>query len=1205
MPKFSESPFFVLKDFFTRKDADGSSYLLPTYNQSPTNSCSLRGQNEGISVLGGYGANLYIRTSNNYYRLKVLYKPSAEDGDLSKFYSREDINDTYEGSGKNNTFVFELVPSSGFYGSTFTMDRLFIESDDENFSGSEVYLRKGEPFYDYLVSLGFDSFININKQFAYFGKLYKGREDNEVYVYSEHFKDYVYRALPVHNRSENYDEFLGVAFDQLFQPVYNRIKNLFTLSDPYEVNEKYLMYLLESYNMPLLGNAELERRYIDRIVSMLKRKGTYAQIYLIWKLFTKTINRLNVYERWHIPLEDDVVPYPYFEDHLYTKNRLYYPVPISAGAGQRYYRTIYPCNVFNDYYYGIDVPYPVYGYQDYPYNVDTVSCTLSALSMEFEFLQEQDPWIISHNSGHLYVLVQPWIDNENVIPKESTLLNSVQQRVDWGVPVSGYAEVAFADYTHVQNTPAKVWTVSHSLGETLPVVAVLNRYYQRIVPDSILAIDENTMSFDFGEKKVDGYALFAMPEYIHNQQTSVSAWEIEHGLGDGIIVTVYDRNNYVVYPKNITKSHDHLTIDWTPGYKYGLVSIVKVLTKPDYWTLDHNLDIEKAMVQCWDEDLYNIYPQEVKDTVYFSSLVNSPSSTTANFSSYLPGYMFAAEADYVHYNSDANTTWNVEHNLDEKYCVVTVLDDVYNTITPSAYNLLAVDNNNLSITFSNPVSGYALVGKPDQLYVQTEVSASWLVEHFQYTDFNLITCYDANDDISYLPSTSRHIKWADKIEIEWSTPRVGFVSIKGAKYAEEYLERVHNLGKTLSPHTKIEMDLSTEPLGPYVKSNFIINKDIIDKLQLLWEKLRPISRVYHYGIVIGTQTDFSKSTYDLYEFGNVRYATRCLIEPNYPLPECYVHYQPSLTTIINVFHGFDSEDVIVQCFNINNEMVEAYEAEITSANTVRVTFSKSFNGFVCISKTNINQFISSPTSAWTISGASYPSGYDHIIQTVDGDLAKIIPNETDIGLPPNPIISFSEPISGHFMATSASVYNFTVPSAGTVSIMHNLNGVAFQVQVFNSDDQMIYPDEIKVINRDYINLSFGSRNIPKTGYCLIKKMSNDLFRGEYTFGHAKVGYGSSGPNYNPIPSNSLENPYDNNFVILDKDIDEDDNYYYITLYINENLDYSVDEENDKYGIKEIGIYNKEGNILFYTYCGLIEKPVGVYLKLYYKIRKRV
>jgi hypothetical protein len=85
----------------------------------------------------------------------------------------------------------------------------------------------------------------------------------------------------------------------------------------------------------------------------------------------------------------------------------------------------------------------------------------------------------------------------------------------------------------------------------------------------------------------------------------------------------------------------------------------------------------------------------------------------------------------------------------------------------------------------------------------------------------------------------------------------------------------------------------------------------------------------------------------------------------------------------------------------------------------------------------------------------------------------------------------------------------------------------------------------------------------------------------------------------------LENPYDNNFVILDKDIDEDDNYYYITLYINENLDYSVDEENDKYGIKEIGIYNKEGNILFYTYCGLIEKPVGVYLKLYYKIRKRV
>jgi len=1205
MSKFSESPFFVLKDFFNRKDMDGSSYVLPTYNQPPTSACSLRGQNEGITVLGGYGANLYIRTSNDYYKLKVLYKPSAEDMDSSKFYSREDINDTYEGSGKNNTFVFELVPSSGFYGSTFSMERLFVENDDDNFSGSEVYLRKGEPFYDYLISLGFDSFINTNKQFVYFGKLYKGREDNELYVYSDHFKDYVYRALPVHNRSEKYDEFLGVAFDQLFQPIYNKIKNLFTLSDPHEVIDKYLMYLLESYDMPLLGDSTLERRYLDRMVSMLKRKGTYTQIYLIWKLFTSTINRLNVYERWHIPLENNVVPYPYFEDHLYTKNRLYYPVPISAGAGRRFYRTIYPCSIFNNYYYGIDVPYPVYGNEDYPYVVDTVSCTLSALSMEFEFLQGQDPWIISHNSGQLYVLVQPWINNENVIPKESTLLNSLQQRVDWGVPVSGYAEVAFSDYTHVQNNPAKVWTVSHSLGETLPVVAVLNRYYQRIIPDSVVAIDENTMSFDFGDRKVDGYALFAMPDYIHNQQTSVSAWEIDHDLGEGIIVTVYDSDNRIIYPKEIIKSENHLTINWTPGYKYGLVSIVKVLTKPDYWILNHNLPVEKAMVQCWDDDLYNIYPTENRGDVYFSSLVNSPSSTTANFSSYLPGYIFATEADYVHSNLDANTIWNVEHNQDEKYCVVTVLDSNYTTVTPSAYTLLAIDNNNLSITFSEAASGYALVGKPDQLYVQTETSASWLVEHYQYTDFNLITCYDAEDDISYIPSASKHIKWSDKIVIDWETSKAGFVAIKGAKYAEEYLERVHNLGKTLSPHVKIEMDLSTEPLGPYVKDNFIINKNIIDKLQLLWEKLRPISRVYHYGIVIGTQTDFTKSTYDLYEFGRVRYATRCLLEPNYPVPDCYVHYQPALTTIINIFHGFDSENVIVQCFNLNNEMVEAYEAEITSVNTVRVTFSKPFNGFVCLAQADTNQTISPPISSWTISAASYPVGYDQIVQIVDGDLTKIVPDETDIGWPPNPIISFSEAVSGYFMAVSASVYNFTVPSAGTVSVMHNLNGAAFQVQVFDSDDHMVYPDEIKIINKDYLTISFGSRNIPLTGYCLVKKMANDLFRGGYTFGHAKIGYGSSGPNYNPIPSNVLQNPYDEVFVILDRDIDEDDDYYYITLYIDENLDYSVDEENDKYGIREIGIYNKDGNILFYTYCGLIEKPVGVYLKLYYKIRKRL
>ena len=1214
MPKFSESPFFVLKNFFTRKDIDGSSYLLPTYNQLPTSACSLRGQNEGITVLGGYGTNLYIFTSTGYYRLKGLYKPSLEDSLTSKFYSREDINDTYEGSGKNNTFVFELVPSSGYFGSEFSIERLFLESDYGNFSGSEVYLRKGDPFYDYLISLGFDSFINVNKQFLYFGKLYRGREDNEIYIYSDHFKDYVYRALPVHNRSENYDEFLGVAFDQLFQPIYNKIKNLFTLSDPYEVNEKYLMYLLESYDMPSLNDTTLERRYISRLVSMLKRKGTYTQFYLIWELLTKTINRLNVYERWHIPLENNVVPYPYFEDHLYTKNRLYYEVPISAGAGRRYYRTIYPCDIFDNYYYGIDVPYPVYGYTDYPYTVDTIFSLLSAISMEFEFLYEQDPWIISHNTGYLYITVQTWSNDENLVPKESTLLNSLQHRIDWSVPVSGYADVVFSEYTHIQGVPEKTWTVYHSLDTFFPIVTVLNRYYQKIIPDSITSIDQNTMIFDFGNRKVDGYALFTKPDYVYSQEDSTTTWEIDHNLGcESVVLTVYDQNFQVVYPNSITRSYDHLSIGWNPNWsqgsphQYGSVAVKKVITKPNYWTLNHNLPVHKAMIQCWNENLYNIYKEEFIDGIYFSTLINSPSSTTATFSEYIPGYMFAAEADYFHSNG-SDTTWSVKHDLDEKYCVVTVLDSEFNNITPSSYTLTAVDNNNLTIEFSSALAGYALVGKPDQVYFQTETSASWLVEHYQYTDFNLITCYSVEDDVSYIPSASRHIKWSNRIAIEWPTPSAGFVAIKGAKYAEEYLERVHNLGKTLSPHIKIEMDLSTEPLGPYTYSDFIINKSIIDKLQLLWEKLRPISRVYHYGIVIGSPADFSGSTSNLYEYGNVRYATRCLIEPNLPIPGCYVYYQPTLTKIINIFHNFSSENVIIQCFDTNNEMVEPFSTEIRSSNTVRVTFARDFSGYVCLSVADTTSDLFSPSSSeWTVSDVTYSSGYDQIIQITEDDtyFPKIVPASAGI-VSANPVIYFSpSEASGYFIAVSASVYNFTVPSGGSVNIMHNLNGAAFQVQVFDLDNQMIYPDKIKVLNKDYLNISFGDRNIPSAGYCVIKKMANDIFRGGYTFGYAKVGYGISSQAYNPVLTNSLQSPYDDVFTILDRDIDEDDDYYYLTIYIDENLDYSVNEENNKYGIKEIGIYNNEGNILFYTYCGLIEKPVGVYLKLYYKIKKRL
>ena len=1004
MPKFSESPFFILKDYLMHKDLDGENYYLPVYNQlPPSGSCSLRGSLTGVSVNGGYGTNLHIKTTNGYYRLKCLYVPSDNDLDSTKFYSRGDNDSSYDRTNETNKFTFELIPgASAFKGSEFTIDDLFVYGDDMNYSGSEVYILKDSPFYDYLVNNGFDDFININLPYIYFGKLYRGEGENRIDIYSDHFKDYVYRALPIHNRSENYDEFLGVSFDQLFQPVYNRLKMLQSMSDPYEVSDKYLKYLLEMYNMPSIGGLLDERIYINNIISLLKRKGTYVSLYIIFSLLTKTTNRLNVYERWHETLGASACPYPYFEDHLYTKNRLYDVALPTDGAGARYYKTTYPVN--GTTYCGVNVPYPVYGSidSDYPYDADTV--------------------------------------------------------------------------------------------------------YE----------------------------------------------------GNGTSITI-----------------------------------------------NHNLDtVSGAIIQVLRSGLGNMWADQI-----VSITNDTPSASTVTFTQVKSAFLVAAEADYVHYQSTPSSAWTVSHALDEKYNVVDVLDSNMVHLAPSAYTVWAVDNNTSVVFMLNtvPTLGYALIGKADYVFSQSaNPSAAWWIEHNQETDFNLVTLYqeteDALNDTSMWDFILDRYQWTNKMLLTLPLSSSGFLAMKAATGSTD---RVHNINKTLSTHIKIEMDLSTEPLGPTTREDFIINKTTIDKLKLLWEKLRPVSRVYHYGMVIGPTTDFTGMLADLYATGPVRFVTRAMLEPNFIEPGCYVHYQPNLTKTINIFHGLSSENIITQCWSMSNEMIEPGQVMILSDNVVKVTFDKVFSGYITLSTALTTETNSIASSAWT-SSESYPDKFDEILQVYDYGKTRILPDNIALTqtVSGNAIITFSQAVSGHMLGITAHRYDFTTPTNGTTHIMHNLDAEALQVQVHTDESDWIIPEKIKITTPDQIALTFDTTYAPVSGYVLIKKIAHIAFRNQYTFKFLKIGYGTSEGSYNPIESNSLEQPYSDVFTISDQDVDEDADYYYITVNINENLDFSVNGI-DKYGIREIGIYESHDDILFYTYCGLIEKPIGTSLKLYYKIRKRI
>lgn len=190
----------------------------------------LVGSNSGVIVDNAYGIELYIKGLTNYYRLTCLYKPKSSDYNTSRKYSIEEV-DTI------NLFEFTLTPKASadgaaFYPSELSYDELFTNDPDTEFTGSEIYIKKGSPLHYYLATNGYDEYININTPYLYFGKLYpKSAEDNTIQIETYFMKDYALNALPETNRTENLREFLGVAFDQLYSQVYNKMRNILRLSE--------------------------------------------------------------------------------------------------------------------------------------------------------------------------------------------------------------------------------------------------------------------------------------------------------------------------------------------------------------------------------------------------------------------------------------------------------------------------------------------------------------------------------------------------------------------------------------------------------------------------------------------------------------------------------------------------------------------------------------------------------------------------------------------------------------------------------------------------------------------------------------------------------------------------------------------------------------------------------------------------------------
>ena len=411
----------------------------------------------------------------------------------------------------------------------------------------EAYFRKDSLYHDFLkiyaadmvkeqmgVDIDVRNYVNSDKLFSFFHRIYKSHDDQEARIIFDGMKDYVMRAVPSHQRTTRFTELCEIFFDQLYQEVFDLLKNVWSLIDPMEVDEGYLGYLSQYYDM---FDVEVEsatllqiREFIRDMIWMIKRKGTYTEFYILWRILTGTKNILSVYERWHqrdvenfpdwpstisppctgtwpnFPQYSDtnnttVVPSGSWTDVLYWNREEYGAPEVDFGAGRGWYGKWYP-NIYEGEYTAPSVVHcPSGSFLGSP----VVPSGFDNLMLSTHYILETD--ISSEPLTSTEILTEDIWDTMNQYWEYVRPVNRVS---NYRIVVAPITDIS-GKYIHLY----EVSTKSSAYLKTLSGVAL---------------------------DLVDG-------AYVHQQdEIAKKRWQINHGLGESILLQVFDENLDEIVP---------------------------------------------------------------------------------------------------------------------------------------------------------------------------------------------------------------------------------------------------------------------------------------------------------------------------------------------------------------------------------------------------------------------------------------------------------------------------------------------------------------------------------------------------------------------------------------------------------------------------------------------------------------------------------
>lgn len=857
--KFSDIPYFLITTYFS---------TLAYIDRFAKNSNSmLIGPRTSIVTKGAPVQEMFVKDQSYGYRA-VWLTPYATEG--NEFYNiKSNIITT-----PSSTYT-EISGDSYYF-------RIYDTSKEVDFveDGDEIYFRKDSPFYSWIANNAeslftetykkdfiLRNYVNTDNDFIYFGKIYgKSYKDNLYMIEFYNAKDFIVDLVPTHQQTDKFKEFLNVYGDMIFNEAYSLQKNIFSLIDPFTIDERYLNHLssiagisIDALDLDLIN----KRTLVYELINLIKSKGTFVALRYLWKLVTNnTLNIINFYETWHdknltgyIPLLDrqEIPWYGYYgieneslDEYVAQWNEKYQSYPYPADLSEKTLATqykveidltkepIHQFDIFNetlanriyDYWeiyrpinrvanYNIFVS-PVTDLtlrwislyntekeayllsKSYLQNISAPNTSIRVFRVDASSEYEQ---IIEHNLNSRYVFIQLYsFDLKMIIPEYVEYIdnNNIKIRLrgaqtvfallrrpkfsafrPWGTEDSGLNTIYYvSDFVeknqfimpetfqildetnyiieptndmaaslskystvHIASIPSDVWTVGHSLiGKFF--VSVYDNENKKVIPKGIYLVGPNQISIEF-EEDVIGYAVLTNSDDTETFYSlgPVTEMEFEHGFDSELLnVQVYDTNNEVVTPRNITYlDTNNIRVSFEdPEEVFVVVKVADNNPTKYKWTITHNLNRREVLTQFSND--YDI--QLVPDSVNLSD-VNEIKTTITGGTTLISNY------DYLHNQPIASSEWVVDHNFGHAGTMVNIYDMENNKLYAKEIRLL--NDNRLIISFDSPMSGYAVVVSIGSVYFSEIIKITKV--RFSNEDFSKVIVKDITefwDDNEYM-----------------------------------------------------------------------------------------------------------------------------------------------------------------------------------------------------------------------------------------------------------------------------------------------------------------------------------------------------------------------------------------------------------------------------------------------------------------------